>query len=115
MFRGACSAIAHVAETVVPCRGVQHAFAWSKLSYIQPDALNCGGITGWLRVAELSRKTGIPVCRNCMQELHVRLVAGQPNARWVDTHSFDIDLSRPPQLAGAAGSRPGRTRRWRPL
>lgn len=69
----------------------EHALAWSRLSFIQPDASNCGGITGWLRVAEAMRGTGIPICSHGMQELHVSLVAGQENGGWVEAHSFDID------------------------
>ncbi|MEX0369150.1 MAG: mandelate racemase/muconate lactonizing enzyme family protein [Tateyamaria sp.] len=61
------------------------------VDFIQPDASNCLGITGWLDVAKMAKDASVPVCSHGMQELHVSLVSSQSHGGWLEVHSFPLD------------------------
>ncbi|AFV00523.1 mandelate racemase/muconate lactonizing enzyme family protein [Simiduia agarivorans] len=69
----------------------EYAIAQAKLGFLQPDASNIGGITGWLKVAHQAHAANLPVCSHGMHELHVSLMASQPHAGYLEVHSFPID------------------------
>ena len=97
--KGSSVALA-MGENLHTMREFEHAFELSKLSFIQPDASNCGGITCWLKVAKKAKEKNINISSHGMQELHVSLVSGQGSKNWIEIHSFPIDqyTLRPLQL-----------------
>ena len=51
---------------------------------LQTDAVVCGGITEWKRIAATAASYGVVVCPHWFHDLHAPLVAATPNARYVE-------------------------------
>jgi len=58
------------------------------VSFPEPDVSNIGGVTGWMNVARMAAKFGLPVTSHGVQELHVHLLAAVPNTSLLEAHGF---------------------------
>lgn len=60
---------------------------------LQADALVCGGISEWRRIAATAASYGVTVSPHWFHDLHVHLVAATPNARFVEFFPDDKVLN----------------------
>jgi L-alanine-DL-glutamate epimerase-like enolase superfamily enzyme len=60
---------------------------------LQTDALVCGGVTEWRRIAATAASYGITMCPHWFHDLHAHLVAATPNARYVEFFPDDQVLN----------------------
>ena len=60
---------------------------------LQTDAAVCGGITEYRRIAQTAASFGIPMCPHWFHDLHVHLVASDPNAQFVEYFPDDQVLN----------------------
>ncbi len=69
----------------------QKILAQGGLSFAQPDVSNIGGITNWLRVADLAMDQNLPVSSHGVHDLHVHLLAARDNASFLEVHGFGLE------------------------
>lgn len=62
----------------------QHLIEEEGALILQTDALVCGGITEWRRIAATAASHGLIVCPHWFHDVHTPLVACTPNARYVE-------------------------------
>ena len=60
---------------------------------LQTDALVCGGISEWRRIAATAGSYGVQVCPHWFHDVHAPLVAATPNARYVEFFADDQVLN----------------------
>jgi L-alanine-DL-glutamate epimerase-like enolase superfamily enzyme len=78
----------------------QKIIAAGKVAFPEPDVSNCGGITGWMRVAKLAYAHNLPVTTHGVHELHLHLLAAVPNASYLEVHGFGLErfMLNPPGI-----------------
>jgi L-alanine-DL-glutamate epimerase-like enolase superfamily enzyme len=62
------------------------------LDILQPDVCMVGGVTEWMRVAELGLSHGLPISPHFVPEIHVHLAAAAHNAIYVESFPMMDDL-----------------------
>jgi L-alanine-DL-glutamate epimerase-like enolase superfamily enzyme len=60
---------------------------------LQTDALVCGGVSEWRKIAATAASYGVTVCPHWFHDLHAHLVAATPNARYVEYFPDDQVLN----------------------
>ena len=60
---------------------------------LQTDALVCGGVSEWKRIAATAASYGVTVCPHWFHDLHAHLVAATANARYVEFFPDDQVLN----------------------
>jgi L-alanine-DL-glutamate epimerase-like enolase superfamily enzyme len=78
------------------------------VAFPEPDVSNCGGITGWMRVARLAYAHNLPVTTHGVHELHLHLLAAVPNASYLEVHGFGLErfMLNPPGIVDGTMTAP---------
>jgi L-alanine-DL-glutamate epimerase-like enolase superfamily enzyme len=69
----------------------QHLIAAGGVAFPEPDVSNCGGITGWMKIAHLAEANNLPVTSHGVHDLHVHLLAAVPNKSYLEVHGFGLE------------------------
>lgn len=63
---------------------------------IMPDAQKCGGVTGWMRIAQMAEKTGAKISSHLWPELSAQLLSVTPTAHWLEYADWFNPIIREP-------------------
>jgi mandelate racemase len=80
---------------------MQAAFTADACDLVMPDINRIGGVSGWLRAAELAAAADMPMSSHLMPEVSVHLMAATPTADWIEYVDWaDAVLTEPMRIAG---------------
>jgi L-alanine-DL-glutamate epimerase-like enolase superfamily enzyme len=82
------------------------------VTYPEPDATNCGGVTAFMKIARLAEAFNLPVTSHGAHDITVHLLAACPNRSYLEAHGFGLDsfIAHPLEIIAGnavAPDRPG--------
>jgi L-alanine-DL-glutamate epimerase-like enolase superfamily enzyme len=82
------------------------------VTFPEPDATNCGGVTVFMKVCHLAAAFNLPVTSHGAHDLTVHLLAAAPNRSYLEAHGFGLDrfIAEPLRIeegVAVAPDRPG--------
>lgn len=63
---------------------MQHAIDAEASDYMMPDVMKIGGVSGWLRAADLAQSRGILLSNHLWPEISAQLLCLTPTAHWLE-------------------------------
>ena len=69
----------------------RHLIASGGVSWPEPDVTNCGGISCFIKIANLAEAFNLPVTSHGAHDITVHLLAAVPNGRYLEAHGFGLD------------------------
>jgi L-alanine-DL-glutamate epimerase-like enolase superfamily enzyme len=61
------------------------------VTFPEPDVTNCGGVTAFMKVAQLAEAFNLPVTSHGAHDITVQLLAACPNRSFLEAHGFGLD------------------------
>lgn len=72
-------------------RDMRRALQLGACDLAMPDVMKIGGVSGWLRAANLAEQAGMPISSHLFPEISAHLLAASPTAHWLE----HLDLAGP--------------------
>ena len=69
----------------------RHLIASGGVTFPEPDATNCGGVSVFMKVAHLAEAFNLPVTSHGAHDVTVHLLAAVPNRSYLEAHGFGLD------------------------
>jgi len=123
-YRGAARLAAHLAtpiqigENFSQPFAMEEALASKACDLVMPDLERIGGVTGWMRAAELARAANVKMSSHLFPEVSAHLLAVTPTCDWLEYVDWGAAVLREPIriVDGDAqvADRPGNGMEWDP-